>query len=465
MSCDEKPIESNSSSGSLASFDDPGASSTPIDRPVAKPVESKDRVESLDVIRGVALLGILTVNIVGFAWPDEIESVPLLDPGAGSLDVALWAFDHAVFSTKMMTLFSMLFGAGLVLMSDRAEERAIRLARIHYRRMFWLLVIGLIHAYLIWSGDILVPYAACGLLLYPFRRMRPRTLIVIGVCLNLMYVPLFLGFRAYFIPLLRQTATRAEAKVKSEKPLEEWERVALEGWKKISAGESRESFLKTIEEHRSSYSMMVKRRAEELVGVHLLGIPVFMIEWFGGRMLLGMGLMKLGVFSGKCSKRTYLMMMLAGYGTGLPIMLFNIFIRIKNDFFFGREFPAFLDGWDFLLLLGSLPVVFGHIGAIMLVYQSGALPWLTRRLSAVGRMALSNYLFDSIVFTTFFEGYGLGFYGTIHRPMLYVLVLVVWVFQLWFSSLWLGAFLYGPAEWAWRSLTYWKPLPMRLRST
>jgi len=119
--------------------------------------------------------GILPVNILGFAWPDEIASAPLLDPGAGSLDLALWAVDHFVFDTKMISLFCMLFGAGLVLMSDRADERKTRLVWIHYRRMFWLLVIGLVHAYLIWSGDILVPYAACGFLLYPFRKLRPRT--------------------------------------------------------------------------------------------------------------------------------------------------------------------------------------------------------------------------------------------------------------------------------------------------
>jgi len=125
--------------------------------------------------------------------------------------------------------------------------------------------------------------------------------------------------------------------------------------------------------------------------------------------------------------------------------------RIQHDFFISRGYLTFLEGWDFLWFMGSLPVVFGHIGAVMLVYQSDAIPWLTRRLAALGRMALSNYLLDSIVFTTIFEGYGLGL----------VFVLAMWAFKLWFSPLWLGTFLYGPAEWLWRSLTYWKSLPMR----
>jgi uncharacterized protein len=105
------------------------------------------------------------------------------------------------------------------------------------------------------------------------------------------------------------------------------------------------------------------------------------------------------------------------------------------------------------------------VGAVLLIYRSGAFPRLTRRLAAVGRMALSNYLFDSVVFTTVFDGYGLGLYGTIHRPMLHAFVLAVWAFQLWISPLWLGAFRYGPAEWLWRSLTYWKRLPLRLSSS
>ena len=463
MTCDEKHNGLNDHSESPDTLQAPGGSSTTAERLVARPVEIQERVRSLDLLRGVALLGILPINILGFAWPDEIGSAPLLDPGAGSLDLALWAFDHFVFDTKMISLFSMLFGAGLVLMSDRAEERKTRLLWIHYRRMVWLLVIGLIHAYLIWSGDILVPYAACGFLLYPFRKLRPRTLILVGALLNLMYVPVFLGFRTQVLPLLQETAMRAEAKLEADVPLRKWERVALDAWKTLSGSDSRQAALDDIDEHRSSHSKIVKLRAQELIGIHLLGIPFFMIEWFGGRMLIGMGLMKLGVFSAKCSTRSYLAMMLVGYGVGLPFMMIDTCERIQHDFFINRGFLTFLEGWDFLWFMGSLPVVFGHIGAVMLFYQSGAIAWLTRRLAAVGRMALSNYLLDSIAFTTIFESYGLGLYGTVHRPMLYAFVLVMWTFKLWFSPLWLGAFLYGPAEWLWRSLTYWKLLPMRLK--
>ena len=116
-----------------------------------------------------------------------------------------------------------------------------------------------------------------------------------------------------------------------------------------------------------------------------------------------------------------------------------------------------------LIAYGSLPVVFGHIGLVMLIYQANALPWLTRRLAAAGRMALSCYLFDSIVCTTFFYGYGFDFTASLHRPLLYAVVITIWTAQLLVCPLWLERFRFGPAEWLWRSLTYWKAQPMRAR--
>jgi uncharacterized protein len=158
-------------------------------------------------------------------------------------------------------------------MSDRAAGRGTRLVWVYYRRVFWLLVIGLIHAYVIWGGDILVEYAACGVLLYPFRKLRPRNLIILGLCLNLMLVPMFLGFRAYLVPFLRQTAARAEAKRQGGEPLKHWEEAADEAWKEMTAPETREDFLKEIATYRAGYAGVLRHRAGELIWFHLLGIP------------------------------------------------------------------------------------------------------------------------------------------------------------------------------------------------
>ena len=145
-------------------------------QPVARvePVSASQRYFSVDVLRGFALLGILAMNIVGFGWPGAAYGNPLRGGGFDGLDRVVWFFNHLFFEGKMMTIFSMLFGAGLVLMDQRAEQRGATIRGVYYRRVLWLLVIGLIHSYLIWSGDILVLYAECGLFLYFFRNLRPR---------------------------------------------------------------------------------------------------------------------------------------------------------------------------------------------------------------------------------------------------------------------------------------------------
>ncbi len=428
----------------------------------ALPVAENERVASVDVIRGVALMGILAMNIVDFAWPRGVYSIPIMDPGAGAIDKALWAFNHLIFDTKMMSLFSMLFGAGLVLMSDRADGRGAKMRGVFYRRVFWLLVIGCVHAYLIWSGDILVMYASCGFLLYPFRKLKPKTLLITGICFNLLFVPLLVGFRSAGIPYMRRTAERVEQEVKTGKKPSKWDEKVSEGWKSMNKREKpkREDFLKDIELHRGPYKALVADRAGSLVWGHTLGFVFFGWWLAGGRMLIGMGLMKLGIFSASRSHKFYLTMMLMGYGIGLPLMAFDIWHLFSHEFFLGRQLDYALAGWPFLSLYGSLPVVFGHIGLVMLICKSGALTWLTRRLAAAGRMALTNYLTHSIVCTTLFYGYGFDLFGTIHRPLLYLIVITIWISQLLISPIWLSVFRFGPAEWLWRSLTYWKPQPI-----
>ena len=175
-------------------------------------------------------------------------------------------------------------------------------------------------------------------------------------------------------------------------------------------------------------------------------------------MLLGMGLMKLGVFAAERSRSFYAWMAALGYGIGLPLMILDATELIRHEF----KDDYMLQGGIFYNAFGSLVVALGHVGLIMLIVQSGALTWLTRRLAAVGRMALSNYLTHSIVCTTLFYGYGFGLFGQINRTGLAAIVLTIWVVQLWISPIWLKHFRFGPAEWLWRSLTYWRIQPMKL---
>ncbi len=440
----------------------------PVAPVAAEPVRADERFASVDLLRGVALCGILAMNIVDFAWPEAKYMNPYAGPDRPSvLDLSAWTFNHVVFDTKMMTLFSMLFGAGLVLMGDRAEARGASIRGVYYRRVLWLLAIGLCHAYLIWAGDILVMYAECGLLLYLFRKKTPRTLLITGAILVAIIVPLYFGLLAG-VNFMKATTARVEARRAADQTPATWETRVANFWTANlrddmtpNAEKRAENFRKNMTTYRGGYLGIVKHRAKEVWKGQVFGMLFFGWWYTGGRMLIGMGLMKLGVFSAERSRRFYLTMLAVGYGIGLPLLILSAARSISIEF----DPKYALSPWGLTGFLGSLPMVFGHIGAVMLIYQSGVATRLTRRLSAVGRMALSNYLTHSIVCTTLFYGYGFGLFGHVGRAALVLIVIAIWSAQIWYSPLWLARFRYGPAEWLWRSLTYGKPQPMRIRPT
>jgi uncharacterized protein len=435
--------------------------------PRPEPVAANERVAAVDVLRGFALLGILAMNIVAFAWPEEAYDNPTRGGGFSGLDRAIWTFNHLFFDMKMMTLFSMLFGAGLVLMGERSDHLGASLRGVYYRRCLWLLVIGLIHSYFIWFGDVLVLYAECGLIIYLFRRWRPRTLIPVGVVFLCVLVPIVMGLAAGF-DFLENTAKKAEAAEQAQKQptrFQAW--IYHDIWTaKVlpqidpKAPKKKENFEKAIKIHRGGYTGIVKERAKELFFAQTLGFILGGFWLAGGRMLIGMGLMKLDVFSGRRSCRFYIWLLLLGYGIGLPLVAYDTYELIRTNFGFSFK----LHGGIFLNFFGSVLVALGHVGALMLIYKAGLLTWLTSRLAAVGRMALTNYLTHSIVCTTLFYGYGFGAFGHVNRTGLAGIVMVIWVVQMLASPIWLERFRFGPAEWLWRSLTYWRLQPMVRRA-
>jgi uncharacterized protein len=426
-----------------------------------EPVSAAERYFAVDVLRGFALLGILAMNIVGFGWPWGAYGNPLRGGGFEGLDRGIWFFNHLVFEAKMMTIFSMLFGAGLVLMDQRAEARGARVRGVYYRRIFWLLVIGLVHSYLIWDGDVLVLYAQTGLFLYFFRNKTSKALIVLGISAMMVLVPVILGIGAA-IDYMKAAAPRVEAQIKAgEKP--SWlDQEFHDIWTEHIRDEvtpSPEKWAKELAVYRGNYPGIVKHKAYNVLMEQIFGFLVGAGFFAASRMLVGMGLMKLGVFSAQRSRRFYGWMVGLGYGVGLPLMVFDALEMIHHKF--SVEYD--IHGGMLYNVFGSLIVALGHVGLLMLIVQSGALGWFTTRLAAVGRMALSNYLFDSIVCTTLFYGYGVGLFGHINRTGLAAIVLTIWIIQLLVSPIWLKYFRYGPAEWLWRSLTYWKLQPMRQR--
>jgi uncharacterized protein len=429
-------------------------------KPTPEPVAPGERVAAVDVLRGVALLGILAMNIVAFAWPYAGYEDPHFSGGDDPINRTAWLFNALIFSEKMMSLFSMLFGAGLVLMADRLRQRGARVRGVYYRRTLWLLVFGLIHGYLIWYGDILLFYAVCGLLLFLFRPLSPRWLIGLGVGALVFGTLIVLGINL-FAGFTERVATEVAVDQAAGRTPAEWQIGIAKVWHKGMRPFFRpndEEIAEETAQFRSGYLEIVIARAPYLFMVQVVAVPLVIVWTIGGRMLLGMGLMKLGVFAAARSWRFYRLLAVCGYGVGVPLTVLGV-VELMNHGYDPTRAP-----WGALLFeLGAVPTALGYAGVVMLICKADALPGLTRRLAAAGRMALSNYLMQSVIGTTLFYGYGLGLFGTIPRVGLWGIVVAIWVLQLIISPLWLKYFRYGPAEWLWRSLTYGRPQPMRYR--
>lgn len=421
--------------------------------PSIRPTRANERIAAIDVLRGCALLGILVVNIGGFALPEIMGYDPRVGDGFTGANYAVWLVSHVVFEQKMMSIFSMLFGAGLVLMTDRADSRGASLLGIYYRRTAWLLVFGLIHSYFLWEGDILVPYGLCALLLYPCRRFSPWALIVLGMFVFLLAVPISSGV-GMLTDWLRNNPEALGTSPEKSAAREQLLELLEEFYPPMDRAP--EAIAKEIALYQDGYWKLFRHRAELNIWEQTVGFFLWAGPRAGGLMLLGMALMKLGWFSGARSARFYASLAVIGYGLGLPVVIYGVNQLIAHEFDIVYEYTL---GSQFNYV-GSLFVALGHVGLILLVCKMGWMPWLRARLANVGRMALSNYFLQTLICTTLFFGWGFGLFGLLDRLALAGVVVLVWSFQLAVSSVWLRYFRFGPMEWLWRSLTYAQLQPL-----
>ncbi|MGH9817711.1 MAG: DUF418 domain-containing protein [Candidatus Acidiferrales bacterium] len=398
------------------------------------PVTQTERIDSLDVLRGFALLGILVMNIVAFSMPFSAYVNPTSFGDMTGANYWVWFFSHLLFDQKFMTIFSMLFGAGIIIFTTRAAERGRSPAAMHYRRTFWLLLIGAVHAYLLWWGDILVLYAMCALIIYPARKLSPKLLLPIGLALLLTCSGI------YF--LAGSTMPQWPPEVVAE---------MSQGWKP-----SPEKLDEEIAAYTGPWSGQLSHRVPLAFQFHTF---VFFIWGFwraAGLMLIGMALYKLGVFNATCSRRFYAMLAaLALVGFALVYTGVRLNEASQWDMYF-----SFFKGVQFNYW-GSVLVSTAYIGLMMLFCQSASGGWLKGSLRAVGQMAFTNYLMHTLICIMIFYGPGLGLFAQVNRVGQIGIVLVIWVAQLIYSPIWLRHFRFGPFEWLWRSLTYWQLQPMR----
>ncbi len=423
------------------------------------PVTVPERISSVDILRGVAVCGILVINIISYALPAATLFVPDVAGGFEGLDRLTWQFSYVVFFQKMMAIFSMLFGAGLILMAGRAEQAGKKFAGIYYRRLFWLAIVGLIHAYLIWYGDILFGYALCGLLLYPLRRLAVRWLILLSTVILMIGGGLSLGTGIMF-EYLRANHQEVQTTMDSGGQPNTMQMEMSRSWQL-----TRDYFrppLEKIEEEvavrRGPYLEMTRYFVSQTIMMQTQSF-LFYIFWRAmALMLLGMALMKAGVFSAQRTFRFYFVLMVIGYGIAMPLTGYAASLQAGHDF----DIAYFFHTGGLIDFFTSVFVALGHVSLVMIIVKSGAMTWLTRRLAAMGRMALTNYLMQSILMGLLFYGIGLGLFGRINRFGLIWIVIGTWLLQLIISPLWQKYYRFGPVEWLWRTLTYFKRQPMRV---
>jgi len=413
------------------------------------------RIEALDFVRGVALCGILLMNITGFGLPSAYTN-PANSGGATGANLWAWIITQVGFEGTQRALFSMLFGASTILLVSRLERSGrTDAADIYYRRNLWLIAFGMVNAFIfLWYGDILYAYGVTALFLFPFRKLAPKWLIVIGVA-GFVAGAAWNGYDTVRLLRKHDAYVEAVAARDAHRPLTEAQQGAITAWTeargdyKSTPDEVRQS----IERHHSGYATMFWRVAGVNADIQSWYMYRYFFDIFS-MMLIGMALFRLGVLTNERPASLYWAMLVGGYAVGLTVNILETRWVIDHQFS-ALSFAQADISYD----LGRLTMTIGHLGALLLFVRSGALAWLRRAFAAVGQMAVTNYLTHSVVCGIFFTG--LGWYGMLERYQLYYVVFAIWVAQLIVSPLWLKRYRFGPVEWLWRSLTYMKRQPMR----
>ena len=399
---------------------------------VGRMAELPPRISSLDALRGVAVLGILLVNIPSFAFVAAARANPTVQ---GPLDGAhwwMWLLTYVMFDGKFISMFAISFGASIVLLVDRRARRNAPAASIHIRRMVILLAIGLLHAHLLWYGDWLVTLAVSGAVAFLYRDVSPGRLLAAGVVV-------------YAVGELSALVTAGWA------PWQVSDRTA-----EIAASwaPSTDAVAREVGRYRSSWLDQLGHRIPTALRYETVHLVTRSLWQMTGLMLVGMALLRLGVLTAVRTTRFYAAMAAVGFAVGAPLVLFGVRWNIAH----GWDVGSYLAVTSHCNYWGGFIMSLGWIGSVMLLVRRGV---EMRAMAAVGRLALTNYLLQSVICTTIFYGHGFGLFGHIGRVGLVGIVMGVWAVQVALSVGWLRYFEFGPVEWAWRCLTYGRRLPIR----
>jgi uncharacterized protein len=399
---------------------------------------------TLDGLRGFAVMGILAMNIVAFALPEMAYLQSAQGRVASDAETISWFVSFVLFDGKMRGLFSLLFGASMLLIIERANAKEENPAALHFRRLGWLALFGLAHFYFVWWGDILFLYAVVGCIAYIFRHLDSGRLFVaalmiyaIGFCL----ISLFMG-----------SILTLELAAQAPQPDPE----TVKAYQEMLAEFNSAS--KELAVYRSHYLDILRYRMGEKADEPISAVLMNIWETLP-YMMIGMALFKNGFLTGTWESARYAKWALLGLGAGATgYVVFGLFAISRN--------------FDLLLMMNisiawtypfRLMMTLGYAAAFILLIGAFGKSRFIHRVAAAGRVAFTNYLGTSLVMTTIFYGYGFGLFGEVGRPALWLYVAGAWAIMLIWSKPWLTRFHYGPFEWLWRCLARWAWQPMRKR--
>lgn len=419
----------------------------------ASPVAQHERIVILDSLRGIAILGILLMNISAFSGPGNTSI--LTETG---VNYYLWYLVSLIAEGTQRALFSMLFGAGIILFVASQEKKLTGLqpADYFFRRQLWLLVFSLFDVFvLLWYGDILLDYACIGMLLFAFRNLAVKKLLIAaGICMLLMVVRENRDlYHDKKIISTGESIAAIDTSIQKLTQLQKDKLSQMTEMKENGALRKRLEKEERIVRHTTgTYADLYEERTNHYTNdlVPYLFFGIWDVLQF---MFLGMAFFKLGILSGKAKSSLYWWMFLIGLPVGLLLAHLRLNVALQyqfNSFEYSKN--AVISYYNLDRSFRAL----GIFGFIMLLYKSGLFKRLFALMCPVGQMAFTNYLMQSLLCGLLFYGIGLGLYGQLERYQVYLIVLAIWFLQIVYSHIWLHYFRFGPFEWLWRSLTYWK---------
>jgi len=435
------------------------------------PVRREARVQSLDIMRGIALLGILVVNIMSFAAPHYFGSVPFgfqhtFEGSHATLNKLLFSFNWIFVQSKMRGMLSMLFGASVILLSNKAERQGREAvgADLFLRRNMWLVAIGLVHYLFLFDGDILHIYGIVALLfLYPCRRLRAKTLISVGAVITLVICSYdFLSYtRSLNHVRVGSSVAIAAARSSLGFPRRAADELAVQAWDRGNTPMTISSQMieKDIRDRNSGYSHVLGEQATSLFNHAPVAFAQLACFDVLGMMLLGMGLSKIGYLSGELPGKTYALIATVGFLISIPPNLIGLSRVFETHFGTTDVFLWLLLPYSVFRLAMTLTIS----STIILLVKAALLGRVGVWLANVGRTALSNYVLTSALCEGIFLWSPWKLYGRLPYFEVYGVVAGIWLINLAASTFWLRFFEFGPIEWIWRSLTYARFLPLRRR--